>query len=96
VGPQADPAKLAAEDRFVATIRNRATRSLSVNEREEIATIAQEKPNIDLEITFDYNSADISTKSLALGSGARKALTKSRPEGLDLSRRGSHRRSRWR
>jgi outer membrane protein OmpA-like peptidoglycan-associated protein len=74
-GPQADPAKLAAEDRFVATIRNRATRSLSVTEREEIATIAKEKPNIDLEITFDYNSADISTKSLPSVQALGKALT---------------------
>jgi outer membrane protein OmpA-like peptidoglycan-associated protein len=63
-GPQADPAAVAAEGRFVQTIRGRATRSLSSDEREEIATIAQDKPNIDLEITFDYNSADISTKSM--------------------------------
>ena len=63
-GPQADPAITAEEGRFVQTIRGRATRSLSSDEREEIATIAQDKPNIDLEITFDYNSADISAKSM--------------------------------
>jgi outer membrane protein OmpA-like peptidoglycan-associated protein len=63
-GPQADPAAVAAEGRFVQTIRGRATRSLSSSEREEIATIAQDKPNIDLEITFDYNSANISAKSM--------------------------------
>ena len=63
-GPQADPAAVAAEGRFVQTIRGRATRSLSSSEREEIATIAQDKPNIDLEITFDYNSANISGKSM--------------------------------
>ena len=54
------PAANAAEGRFVETLRNRKTRSLSSGEREEIATIAADKPNIDLEITFDYNSADIS------------------------------------
>jgi outer membrane protein OmpA-like peptidoglycan-associated protein len=64
VGPQADPAAVAAEGKFVQTIRNRTTRSLSAGEREEIATIAKDKPNIDLEINFDYNSADISAKSL--------------------------------
>ena len=64
VGPQADPAEVAAEGKFVQTIRNRTTRSLSAGEREEIATIAKDKPNIDLEINFDYNSADISAKSL--------------------------------
>ena len=75
VGPQADPAATAAEGRFVQTIRGRATRSLSVTEREEIATIAKDKPNIDLEITFDYNSADISAKSLPSVQALGKALT---------------------
>src|ERR1700728_2465378 len=65
VGPKADPEAVSAQDRFVQTIRNRATRSLSSAEREEIATIAKDKPNIDLEINFDYNSADISRKSLS-------------------------------
>src|SRR6266404_1666770 len=74
-GPQVDPAVAAAEGRFVQTIRGRATRSLSVTEREEIATIAKDKPNIDLEITFDYNSADISAKSLPSVQALGKALT---------------------
>ena len=74
-GPEADPAATAAEGRFVKTIRNRTTRSLSVTEREEIATIAKDKPNIDLEITFDYNSADISAKSLPSVQALGKALT---------------------
>jgi outer membrane protein OmpA-like peptidoglycan-associated protein len=74
-GPQVDPAVAAAEGRFVQTIRGRPTRSLSVTEREEIATIAKDKPNIDLEITFDYNSADISAKSLPSVQSLGKALT---------------------
>ncbi len=65
VGPKADPEAVAAEGRFVQTIRNRATRSLSSAERDEIATIAKDKPNIDLEINFDYNSAAISKRSLS-------------------------------
>jgi outer membrane protein OmpA-like peptidoglycan-associated protein len=74
-GPQADPAITAEEGRFVQTIRGRATRSLSSSEREEIATIAQDKPNIDLEITFDYNSADISAKSMPSVQALGRALT---------------------
>jgi outer membrane protein OmpA-like peptidoglycan-associated protein len=74
-GPQADPAATAAEGRFVQTIRGRATRSLSSSEREEIASIAKDKPNIDLEITFDYNSADISKKSMPSVQALGKALT---------------------
>src|SRR5258708_7502752 len=73
-GPQADPAAAAAEGKFVQTIRNRTTRSLSVSEREEIATLAKDKPNIDLEITFDYNSADISAKSLSSVQALGRAL----------------------
>jgi outer membrane protein OmpA-like peptidoglycan-associated protein len=52
------------ETKFVTTIRGRTARSLSASEREEIATIAKDKPRIDLEIAFDYKSADISAKSL--------------------------------
>jgi outer membrane protein OmpA-like peptidoglycan-associated protein len=76
-GPQAptDPAAAAAEGRFVQTIRGRATRSLSATEREEIATIAQDKPRIDLEINFDYNSADISAKSQPSVQALGKALS---------------------
>jgi outer membrane protein OmpA-like peptidoglycan-associated protein len=69
------PAATAAEGRFVETLRNRKTRSLSSGEREEIATIATDKPNIDLEITFDYNSADISATSLPSVQALGKALS---------------------
>ncbi|MBU6463889.1 MAG: OmpA family protein [Bradyrhizobium sp.] len=75
VGPQVDPAKVAAESAFVKKIRNRATRSLSSGEREEIATMAQDKPNIDLEINFDYNSADISPRSMPSVQALGRALT---------------------
>jgi outer membrane protein OmpA-like peptidoglycan-associated protein len=68
-------ATAAAEGRFVQTIRNRATRSLSNTEREEIASIVKDKPKIDLEINFDYNSADIGAKSLSSVQALGKALT---------------------
>ena len=62
--PPLDPTVAATQTRFVASLRNRRTRSLSTVEREEIANFATDRPKIDLEITFDYNSADISTTSL--------------------------------
>lgn len=74
-GPQADPATAAAEGKFVQTIRGRATRSLSVSEREEIAAIVKDKPKIDLEINFEYNSADISAKSLPAVQALGRALS---------------------
>jgi outer membrane protein OmpA-like peptidoglycan-associated protein len=75
VGPQADPAVSAEEGRFVQQIRGRSTRSLSSSEREEIATIVKDKPKIDLEINFDYNSADISAKSMPSVQALGRALT---------------------
>jgi outer membrane protein OmpA-like peptidoglycan-associated protein len=75
VGPQADPAVNAREIGFVQTLRNRKTRSLSMGEREEIAEIASTKPNIDLDIQFDYNSADISTTSMPSVQALGKALS---------------------
>ena len=75
VGPQADAAATAAETKFVSTIRGRTTRSLSASEREEIAAIVKDKPKIDLEINFDYNSADISAKSLPSVQALGRALT---------------------
>jgi outer membrane protein OmpA-like peptidoglycan-associated protein len=75
VGPQAYPAVKAKEIDFVQTLRNRKTRSLSMGEREEIADIASTKPNIDLDIQFDYNSADISTASMPSVQALGKALS---------------------
>jgi outer membrane protein OmpA-like peptidoglycan-associated protein len=74
-GPQVDPAVTAEEGRFVQKIRGRSTRSLSSTEREEIATIVKDKPKIDLEINFDYNSADISAKSMTSVQALGRALT---------------------
>lgn len=58
-----DTAKAAEEQKFIDTLRNRKTRSLSLSEKETIATIAKDRPSIDLEIRFDYNSATISATS---------------------------------
>jgi outer membrane protein OmpA-like peptidoglycan-associated protein len=76
-GPQAvvDPTVTAAETKFVEKIRGRSTRSLSNAEREEIAALVKDKPKIDLEINFDYNSADISAKSLPSVQALGRALT---------------------
>ena len=61
--PAIDPAVKAKEVNFIETVRNRKTRSLSTGEREEIADIASTKPKIDLEIQFDFNSAEIAKTS---------------------------------
>jgi outer membrane protein OmpA-like peptidoglycan-associated protein len=80
-GPQIDPAVKAKEIGFVQTIRNRKTRSLSMGEREEIAEIASTKPKIDLDIQFDYNSAEISVSSLPAVQSLGKALSDANLKG---------------
>jgi outer membrane protein OmpA-like peptidoglycan-associated protein len=77
IGPQTatQPTATAAENKFVQKIRGRSTRSLSSAEREEIAAIVKDKPKIDLEINFDYNSAEISAKSLPSVEALGRALT---------------------
>jgi outer membrane protein OmpA-like peptidoglycan-associated protein len=80
-GPQVDPAVKAKEVHFVDSVRNRKTRSLSLGEREEIAEIASTKPNIDLDIQFDYNSAEISKTSMPSVQELGKALSDSSLKG---------------
>ena len=71
----ADAARAADETRFLSAVRNRPTRSLSTEERDKIASIANSKPKIDLEITFDYNSAVIGSKAVPQVTELGKALT---------------------
>ena len=75
VGPQADTTVQAKEATFLNTVRNRSTRSLSTGEREQIAELAATKPKIDLEIQFDYNSADIAKGSVPSVQALGKALS---------------------
>src|SRR3954454_23654968 len=73
--PQVDPVVKASEVTFLDRARNRKTRSLSLGEREQIAEIASTKPKVDLEIQFDYNSADINRTSLTAVQELGKALS---------------------
>jgi len=70
-----DTAAQARESGFVNALRNRKTRALSLGERQEIAELAATKPKIDLDIQFDYNSADISKGSTAAVQELGKALS---------------------
>jgi len=71
----ADAARAADETRFLSAVRNRPTRSLSTEERDKIASIANSKPKIDLEINFEFNSAIIGLKAMPQVTELGKALT---------------------
>lgn len=68
-------ARKQAEEKFVDDLRTRRTRGLSVGDRQKVAEIAKEKPQIDLEINFDYNSAEINARSLPGVNNLGKALS---------------------
>jgi outer membrane protein OmpA-like peptidoglycan-associated protein len=72
--PVEESASPTAQDKFLQSVRGRPPRSLTSAEREGIATMAQAKPNIDLEITFDHGSANIGQKSLASVQALGRAL----------------------
>jgi outer membrane protein OmpA-like peptidoglycan-associated protein len=65
----------AEETRFIDTLRNRATRSLSSAERDRIVAIAKSRPNVDLEINFEFNSAVIGARALPQMTALGDALT---------------------
>jgi outer membrane protein OmpA-like peptidoglycan-associated protein len=79
--PQVDTAVKAKENTFLASVRNRKTRSLSLDEREEIAEIASTKPKIDLEINFDFNSASIRPSSIPSVQALGQALSDPKLKG---------------
>jgi outer membrane protein OmpA-like peptidoglycan-associated protein len=71
----AEATRNADDARFVDTLRKRATRSLTTEERDKIASISQKRPSIDLEINFEYNSDRISTKATPQVSALGEALS---------------------
>jgi outer membrane protein OmpA-like peptidoglycan-associated protein len=74
-GGAAVDAKGLEDQRFLDGLRTKRTRSLSSGDRQRVAAIAKEKPSIDLEINFDYNSAAISPKATSAVQALGKALS---------------------
>jgi outer membrane protein OmpA-like peptidoglycan-associated protein len=54
------------------------TRSLSARERDEVATVTKNRPRIDLEIFFDFRSAELGQRAMPSLMALGRALT--RPE----------------
>jgi outer membrane protein OmpA-like peptidoglycan-associated protein len=58
------PAQPRPEDqRFIEGLRGK-TRSLTAGERQKVADIVKEKPTIDLEVYFAFNSAEITRRAV--------------------------------
>jgi outer membrane protein OmpA-like peptidoglycan-associated protein len=70
----------ASEDRgFLDTLRNRTT--LTASERTKLAAASADKPSIDLEIPFDYNSSKIGPKALPIVKSLGAALARTELKG---------------
>ena len=57
-----EPAPSDTDRAFIESLRHR-TRSLTLDEGEHVAALGKDRPTIDLDIYFDYNSADIASKA---------------------------------
>jgi outer membrane protein OmpA-like peptidoglycan-associated protein len=71
----ADTSSRTVDRKFLDSVKNRTTRSLTTNEREQIAEIAKDRPSIDVEINFDYRSAKIGPSAVPSVTALGKALT---------------------
>lgn len=71
----AAPAQSPEQTNFVNSLRNRTTRSLTLDERQQIATVTKDKPSIDIEIDFGYNSAQIGSTATSAVAALGKALS---------------------
>jgi len=71
----AEAAKKAEDKAFLDSLRNKTTRSLSTVELDKLTTVTVNKPNIDLEINFDFNSDRIRQTALPTVNALGKALT---------------------
>jgi outer membrane protein OmpA-like peptidoglycan-associated protein len=77
----AEAARAVADKKFIDALRNRSTRSLTTDEREQVATIAATRPKVDLEINFEFNSAVIGAASAPQVTALGQALTSSDLKG---------------
>lgn len=57
------------------------TRALTGDERNELATVAKERPSIDLEIYFDFNSSEIAPRAVPDLMNLGRALTNAELQG---------------
>jgi len=52
------------EKRFIEALRKKNPRTITVDERRKVADIVDQKPRIDLEITFGYDSAVVGPEAV--------------------------------
>ncbi len=63
------------DEKYINSVRNKPSPSLSAGDRDRIATITKRKPAIDLQINFEFNSARIAKSALKTVNALGTALT---------------------
>lgn len=69
-----------ADAAFIRRVRGQ-TRSLSLGDRQQMAEIAAKRPKVDVEINFDFNSAELTPQAEPQLHSLGKALTSSDLQG---------------
>jgi outer membrane protein OmpA-like peptidoglycan-associated protein len=64
-----------SETRLLDSVKNKTTRSITLDEREQLADLAKKKPSIDVEVSFDYGSSNIGQSALPYVTALGKALS---------------------
>jgi outer membrane protein OmpA-like peptidoglycan-associated protein len=67
--------------KVIKALKKKGVRGLSVEERTSLSEIVSDRPSVDLEIYFDYNSAAITSKAKPTLSSLGKALQAKELEG---------------
>jgi outer membrane protein OmpA-like peptidoglycan-associated protein len=73
---------------LIDNLRHRGTRSLTTSERNEIASMSSERPAVDLQIYFDFDSAAITPKAVPQLTNLGNALTKAELKGSVITING--------
>jgi outer membrane protein OmpA-like peptidoglycan-associated protein len=80
-----DRADAADEQRFIDGLRSGGmTRSLTMRERDQVTDIAKNKPKLDLEINFGFDSDELTSKGIALATTLGQALSSSEMKGVTV------------
>jgi outer membrane protein OmpA-like peptidoglycan-associated protein len=69
-------AQLAEDEKFIATLRVQPIQPLTARQRERLTAIAGKRTSLDLEIPFEYNSADIGPQALPVLRALGRVLSK--------------------
>jgi outer membrane protein OmpA-like peptidoglycan-associated protein len=60
----AERERAAQERRFIEALLKKKPRTVTIEERRKVADIVSERPGIDLEVTFEYNSAVVGPQAV--------------------------------